>query len=66
MMFCTEIKIQTKDGEIQIHEGPIITALNLKEAKIKALEMNKDLKVTTEYIDSIKNYGEDGMGFFKF
>jgi len=33
MMFITEIDIQTIEGKIETHEGPIITAKTLREAK---------------------------------
>ena len=49
MMFITEIDIQTIEGKIETHEGPIITAKTLREAKLKAKTMNSDLRIVGEY-----------------
>ena len=54
MMFITEIDIQTIEGKIETHEGPIITAKTLREAKLKAKTMNSDLRIVGEYMQSIK------------
>ena len=55
MMFKTEIDIQTIGGKIETHEGPIITARTLREAKLKAKTMNSDLRIVGEYMQSIKS-----------
>ena len=66
MMFITEIDIQTIEGKIETHEGPIITAKTLREAKLKAKTMNSDLKIVGEYMHSIKSLDDEGLGFLEF
>tara|TARA_B100000073_G_C23694079_1_gene557638 strand:- start:435 stop:635 length:201 start_codon:yes stop_codon:yes gene_type:complete len=66
MMFITEIDIQTIEGKIETHEGPIITAKTLKEAKLKAKTMNSDLRIVGEYMQSIKSLDDEGLGFLEF
>lgn len=66
MMFITEIDIQTIEGKIETHEGPIITAKTLREAKLKAKTMNSDLKIVGEYMQSIKSLDDEGLGFLEF
>ena len=66
MMFITEIDIQTIEGKIETHEGPIITAKTLREAKLKAKTMNSDLKIVDEYMQSIKSLDDEGLGFLEF
>lgn len=66
MMFVTEIDIQTIEGKIETHEGPIITAKTLKEAKLKAKTMNSDLRIVGEYMQSIKSLDDEGLGFLEF
>ncbi len=66
MMFITEIDIQTIEGKIETHEGPIITAKTLREAKLKAKTMNSDLRVVGEYMQSIKSLDDEGLGFLEF
>lgn len=64
MMFLTEIEVTTSSGEKQVYEGPIITANTFEEAQELAIEMNPELEVVGEYMDSIGN--GYGLGFFKF
>ena len=59
MMFITEIDIQTIEGKIETHEGPIITAKTLREAKLKAKTMNSDLRIVGEYMQSIKSLDDE-------
>ena len=66
MMFITEIDIQTIEGKIETHEGPIITAKTLREAKLKAKTMNSDLRIVGEYMQSIKSVDDEGVGFLEF
>jgi hypothetical protein len=66
MMFITEIDIQTIEGKIETHEGPIITAKTLREAKLKAKKMNGDLRIVGEYMQSIKSLDDEGLGFLEF
>ena len=66
MMFITEIDIQTIEGKIETHEGPIITAKTLREAKLKAKTMSSDLKIVGEYMQSIKSLDDEGLGFLEF
>ena len=66
MMFITEIDIQTIEGKIETHEGPIITAKTLREAKLKAKTMNSDLRIVGEYMQSIKSLDDEGLGFLGF
>ena len=66
MMFITEIDIQTIEGKIETHEGPIITAKTLREAKLKAKTMNSDLRIVGEYMQSIKSLDDEGFGFLEF
>jgi|TARA_B100001287_G_scaffold152632_1_gene128459 hypothetical protein len=66
MMFITEIDIQTIEGKIETHEGPIITAKTLREAKLKAKTMNSDLRIVGEYMQSIKSLDDEGLGFLEF
>ena len=66
MMFITEIYIQTIEGKIETHEGPIITAKTLREAKLKAKTMNSDLRIVGEYMQSIKSLDDEGLGFLEF
>ena len=61
MMFITEIDIQTIEGKIETHEGPIITAKTLREAKLKAKTMNSDLRIVGEYMQSIKSLDDEGI-----
>jgi hypothetical protein len=65
-MFITEIDIQTIEGKIETHEGPIITAKTLREAKLKAKKMNGDLRIVGEYMQSIKSLDDEGLGFLEF
>jgi hypothetical protein len=65
-MFITEIDIQTIEGKIETHEGPIITAKTLREAKLKAKTMNSDLRIVGEYMQSIKSLDDEGLGFLEF
>ena len=66
MMFITEIDIQTIEGKIETHEGPIITAKTLREAKLKAKTMNSDIRIVGEYMQSIKSLDDEGVGFLEF
>ena len=66
MMFITEIDIQTIEGKIETHEGPIITAKTLREAKLKSKTMNSDLRIVGEYMQSIKSLDDEGLGFLEF
>ena len=66
MMFINEIDIKTIEGKLDTHEGPIITAKTLREAKLKAKTMNSDLKIVGEYMQSIKSLDDEGLGFLEF
>lgn len=63
MMWFTEITIITSTGEEQTHEGPVVTANTFEEAQENAIEMNAELRVIGEYIDSVGN--GYGMGIYK-
>jgi len=64
MMWLTSIDVTTSSGEVQTHEGPIITANTYEEAQEEAIKMNSELTIVGEYIDSIGN--GYGLELFKF
>ena len=54
MMFITEIEVLRTDGVKEIHAGPLISAESKKDAQMKALKMNTELKVVGKYISTIE------------
>ncbi len=56
MMYLTEIDVITSEKKVLTFDGPLITADSPEEAKELAFEMNTELKIVGEYVESIDSH----------